>query len=222
MITVDKIKSLNDLETVSGNMQACLALRDDHNEEAIAKAKAEGLYNIMLCFGTGCISSGALKVKEAMVKAVKALKMEKNVSIVETGCNGFCAGGPIAVVYPGGFFYNKLTPKDAEKMVKEHIGKGKPVQSMLFHDPVSNNAVALQKDIPFFNLQNARVLHNKGRISHESLEEYIGRGGFFGLCRSLHNMSNDEVIAEVRKSGLRGRGGAGFLTGLKWELCRKA
>ena len=143
-------------------------------------------------------------------------------TLFETGCNGFCAAGPIIVVYPGGYFYTKITPEDAAVIVEQHFKNGKPVESLVFHHPVTDEPIAHYKDIPFFAKQNTRVLHNKGMIAAESIEEYIGRDGYFGLHNALTQMAPAQLVDEVKKAGLRGRGGAGFPTGLKWELCAKA
>lgn len=220
--SMDIIHSIENLKKIRTDIHDSLELRDDRNTLAIAEAKRKGIFHLMLCFGTGCISSGANKVKKSLFNALVEAKLTDRVSIIETGCNGFCAGGPIVVVYPGGYFYHKVSPEDAAEIVSEHILQGKIVEKLLFRHPVTGKPIEYHKDIPFFGLQNARVLHNKGRISHESIEEYIGFDGYFGLYHALHELTPEEIIAEVKRSGLRGRGGAGFPAGVKWELCRNA
>jgi NADH-quinone oxidoreductase subunit F len=191
---------------------------------------------MLMCFGTACVASGAEKVRATLLEELESRGLiEKTkvgdlnepgtngeVGVVQTGCNGFCACGPIMVVYPGGFFYQKLTPEDMPELVEEHILKGRPVKRLMYRHPVTQEIIPHYADIPFFASQNLRVLHNKGRISATSIEEYIGRGGYLALAKALLEMSPDEIIQEVKASGLRGRGGAGFATGLKWQFARQA
>jgi NADH-quinone oxidoreductase subunit F len=178
--------------------------------------------HIMMCFGTACLSSGAERVKAALLEQLEAQGVKDEVDVVETGCNGFCAGGPLLVVYPGGVFYNKVQPEDTAEIVAEHVVKGRPVERLMYEHPVTQVRIPLFKDIPFFARQNLRVLRNKGRIAAESIDEYIARDGYTALAKALTEMTPEQIILEIRKSGLRGRGGAGFATGLKWEFCAKA
>ncbi|RPI29568.1 MAG: (2Fe-2S) ferredoxin domain-containing protein, partial [Actinomycetota bacterium] len=129
--------------------------------------------HLMMCFGTGCLSSGAERVRDALLDELGTHGMTDEVSIIETGCNGFCAGGPIVVVYPGGVFYNMVKPEDAAEIVAEHIVKGRPVERLMYRHPTSKAIIPLYQDIPFFARQDLRVLRNKGRIAAESIEEYI-------------------------------------------------
>ena len=213
----DTIRSVKDLERIKGDIAAVLAMRSD-----TAPLPTDGRYHVMLCFGTGCISSGAKAVKEAFVAELARKKLTKKVSLVETGCNGFCAGGPIVVIYPGGSFYHKVSADDVAEIVKEHLVAGHPVKRLMFRNPADGKLIERYSEIEFFARQNLRVLHNKGHIAAESIEEYIGRDGYFALAKALGAMTPEQVIAEVKTAGLRGRGGAGFPTGLKWEFCRKA
>jgi len=175
-----------------------------------------------MCCGTSCLSSGSAEVRDALLAELDKQQLRDEVAVVETGCNGFCAAGPVMVLYPGGFFYQKLAPDDAHELVEEHVLKGRPVERLMFRHPVTDQAIPLFKDIPFFARQNLRVLRNKGRIAAESIEEYIGRDGYAAAVRALTEMTPEQIIDEMKRSGLRGRGGAGFPTGLKWEFCRKA
>lgn len=213
----DRIRSRKDLERIRQSVSECLAVRCDEGD-----APTDGRYHVMLCFGTGCVSSGARDVKAALTEALTRRKLADRVSLVETGCNGFCAGGPIVVVYPGGFFYTRVTPEDAGEIVSGHLVGGKPVERLMFRNPVTGQLIPRYRDIEFFAKQNPRVLHNKGRIAAESIEEYIGRDGYFALVKALDGMTPEQIVAEVKGSGLRGRGGAGFPTGMKWEFCRRA
>jgi NADH-quinone oxidoreductase subunit F len=212
------IRSLKDLEQIRESMKATFELRSMGAEKAHAELRKQNAYHVMLCFGTGCISSGAQSVKDAMSAEIESLGL-KNVSLIETGCNGFCAGGPIVVVYPGGYFYNKISPEDGIEIVRSHLRDGKPVEDLVFHDPLTNEPVFHYEDIPFFAKQNTRVLRNKGKIAAESIDEYIGRDGYFALQKAIIEMSPQQIVKAVTDAGLRGRGGAGFSTGRKWEFC---
>jgi NADH-quinone oxidoreductase subunit F/NAD(P)H dehydrogenase (quinone)/NADP-reducing hydrogenase subunit HndC len=141
--------------------------------------------------------------------------------VIETGCNGFCAKGPVMVVQPDGIFYQLLKTKDMPKIVEEHLMNGQPVERLLYRDPISKERIPQLSEIPFFSEQLPWVLRNKGVIDPEDIDEYIARDGYLGTAKALLEMSSEEIIKEVKLSGLRGRGGAGFLTGLKWELASK-
>ena len=177
--------------------------------------------HMMMCFGTACLSSGAERVKTALVEQLEVQGMADEVRVIETGCNGFCAGGPLLVVYPGGVFYNKVQPEDTAEIVSEHVIKGRPVERLMYQHPTTQARIPLFKDIPFFARQNLRVLRNKGRIAAESIDEYISRDGYAGFAKALTEMTPEGIVDEIKKSGLRGRGGAGFPTGLKWEFAAK-
>ena len=176
---------------------------------------------IMMCAGTGCIASGSLDVKQALERELVKRNLQNEVQIVMTGCNGFCAMGPLVVIYPDGIFYNQVRPEHAPLIVEEHILKGRIVEKLLFKDEVAKGKVPLMKDIGFFGLQRLIVLRNRGLIDAENIDEYIARDGYAALAKALSEMTPEQVIEEVKKSGLRGRGGGGFPTGLKWEECRR-
>ena len=177
--------------------------------------------HIMMCFGTACLSSGAERVKAALEDQLRLQNADAEVSVIETGCNGFCAGGPLMVIYPGGVFYNKVTPEDTAEIVAEHVIKGRPVERLMYEHPTTQARIPLFKDIPFFARQNLRVLRNKGRIAAENIDEYIANDGYQGLAKALTQMTPEDIVEELITSGLRGRGGAGFPTGLKWQFCAK-
>jgi NADH:ubiquinone oxidoreductase subunit F (NADH-binding)/(2Fe-2S) ferredoxin len=177
--------------------------------------------HLMICGGTGCIASGGLKVKEALEHELRERGLEDEFKLVLTGCNGFCAEGPIMTVYPEGIFYEKLKPEDMPFLVEEHLLKGRPVEKFMYKAPDKPGKVPVMRDIPFFNLQVLRALRNKGMVDPESIDEYISRDGYQAASRALNEMTPEDIIATMKSSGLRGRGGAGFLTGLKWELCAR-
>jgi NADH:ubiquinone oxidoreductase subunit F (NADH-binding)/(2Fe-2S) ferredoxin/Pyruvate/2-oxoacid:ferredoxin oxidoreductase delta subunit len=175
----------------------------------------------MMCAGTGCIASGSPAVREALERELVKRNLKDEVQIIMTGCNGFCAMGPLVVVYPDGVFYNQVKPEHAPLIVEEHVLKGRVVEQLLFKEPVAEAKVPLMRDIGFFGLQRLIVLRNRGLIDAENINEYIARDGYGALAKALLEMTPEEVIEEVKKSGLRGRGGGGFPTGLKWEECRR-
>ncbi len=176
---------------------------------------------LMLCTGTGCVAGGAYKIKDALEKELKKHGLDKEISIVITGCNGFCGQGPLMVVEPDKIFYGWLKPEDIPHLVEEHFLKGRPVKKLMFVPPEKKEPVPLVSDISFFKKQYLIVLKNKGMIDPEKIEEYIARDGYAALEKVLTYMDPESVIEEIKKSGLRGRGGAGFPTGIKWEVCRK-
>jgi len=160
-------------------------------------------------------------VRQRLQQELKNRGLDEEVKVVITGCNGFCAEGPIMVVYPEGIFYGKLKPEDMPLIVEEHILKGRPVPKLFYKEPVKKEVIPRMKDIPFFGLQVLRVLRNRGLIDPENINEYIAKDGYVALHKALTQMTPEQIIAEVKESGLRGRGGAGFPTGEKWEEARK-
>lgn len=177
--------------------------------------------NIMMCAGTGCVACNALKVKDALVDEISRRGLENEIQIVLTGCNGFCSNAPIMSVQPEGIFYQKLKIEDIPVIVEEHLLKGRPVEKLMYREPEAKTSVPLMNDIPFFKLQVLRALRNKGMIDPENIEDYISRDGYQGTAKALLEMTPEEIIKTMKDSGLRGRGGAGFPTGLKWEFCSK-
>lgn len=173
---------------------------------------------VLVCQGTGCTSSKSEQVREALEKYVKVAGL-KNVVIDFTGCHGFCQQGPITVVEPDGIFYTHVKPEDAEEIVKSHLAGGKPVERLFYRDPVTNEPIPDYHHIKFYMKQQRLILRNCGKINPEKIEDYIAADGYKALEKVLKTMTPKQVIDEVKKSGLRGRGGAGFSTGQKWELC---
>ncbi|KJS32992.1 MAG: NADH dehydrogenase [Desulfatitalea sp. BRH_c12] len=182
----------------------------------------KGKTYLLICGGTGCHATGSLKVKEALINELAAKQLQDKVEVVETGCNGFCAMGPLMVVHPGDIFYQKMTIEDIPVIVQDHLIDGKPVEKLLYKDPVTKKHIAEQTQIPFFAHQMPRALRNKGLINPESIDDYIVRDGYLGAARALMDMTPEEIIEQMKVAGLRGRGGAGFPTGVKWDFARKS
>jgi len=177
--------------------------------------------HLLVCAGTGCVSCDSFKIKEALEKEIQKRKLQDEVLVIATGCNGFCERGPILMVQPDGIFYQRLKIEDVPKLVEEHLLKGRPVKKLMYVPPAEKEPVPKMKDIEFFKHQRLIVLRNRGRIDPEKIEEYIAFDGYEALAKALAQMTPEEILSEVGASGLRGRGGAGFPTGKKWELCRK-
>jgi len=175
---------------------------------------------LMLCGGTGCHSTGSIAVKEAINSELKRHGLNEEIQVIETGCNGFCAVGPVMLVHPEGIFYQKLTLDEIPKLVEEHFLKGRPYKKLQYVEPASKETIPIMRDIPFFAHQMFWVMRNKGIIDPEVIDEYIARDGYFGVAKALKEMTPDQIIEEVKTSGIRGRGGAGFPTGLKWQFAK--
>jgi NADP-reducing hydrogenase subunit HndC len=201
-------------------------LRDKHHQDIALRLDhrpAEGAgKHLLICGGTGCHAAGSKDVRDTLRAELDKQGLGDDVKVIETGCNGFCALGPVMVVYPEGTFYVNLQSEDIPELIQEHIKGGQPVERLLFKDPASKERIPLMSDIPFFSHQKLVALKNRGLLDAESIDEYIARDGYQALAKALSQMTPEEIINEVKDSGLRGRGGAGFPTGLKWEFCAKA
>ncbi|MDF2546006.1 MAG: dehydrogenase [Anaerosolibacter sp.] len=177
--------------------------------------------NIMVCCGTGCLASESEKVLKNLEVIAKARGYAEEVQIIKTGCFGFCEQGPIVKVEPDNVFYVRVSPKDAKDIIDEHIIKGRKVERLLYMEPNENERIKKQEDMPFYKKQLRVALKNCGLINPEDVYEYIALGGYEALGKAITKMTRDQVIDTVKRSGLRGRGGGGFPTGLKWEITKK-
>lgn len=176
---------------------------------------------ILVCGGTGCESSRSDEIYKSLLREAEALGVSHDVQVVKTGCFGFCEKGPIVKVLPSESFYVEVKPEDAHDIIAEQVIKGREVTRLLYRKDRKSDTTKLE-DIEFYQKQFRIVLRNCGVINPESIDEYIARDGYKALEKALFEMTPEEVIAEVKASGLRGRGGAGFPTGMKWEAARKA
>jgi NADH:ubiquinone oxidoreductase subunit F (NADH-binding)/(2Fe-2S) ferredoxin/NAD-dependent dihydropyrimidine dehydrogenase PreA subunit len=176
---------------------------------------------VRICM-TGCRAFGAVEIRDAFKESLGGNGLAGKVDIVETGCHGFCARAPVAAIDPYGFFYQQIAPKDVPLIVEQSLGEGKPVEKILYRHPQDGRPITLEKDVPFYREQMKIVLRNCGQIDPTRMEDYLAREGYLGIAKVLSSMKPDEVIDEVVRSGLRGRGGAGFPTGNKWKFARGA
>ena len=176
--------------------------------------------HVLVCGGTGCTSSGSEKIIAALEKEIAANGLTEEVQVVKTGCHGLCALGPIMIVYPEGAFYSMVKEEDVAEIVSEHLLKGRVVTRLLYSETVTENGVKALNETNFYKKQHRIALRNCGVIDPENIEEYIGTDGYQALGKVLTEMTPEEVIQTILDSGLRGRGGGGFPTGMKWKLAR--
>jgi NADH-quinone oxidoreductase subunit F len=180
-----------------------------------------GHQKVLVCQGTGCTSSRSEEIRSALERQASEAGL-RDVEVDFTGCHGFCQQGPIVVVEPEGVFYTHVKVEDATDIVRSHLRDGKPVERLFYRDPVSGQAIATYGEINFYKKQTRLILRNCGHINPERIEDYVATGGYDALKKVLLQMTPAAVISEIKKSGLRGRGGAGFPTGVKWEFCHNS
>ncbi len=194
-------------------------------QKAILKErkKDSGKTQIVVCGGTGCRGAGAEEVVNAFGEELKKLNGKAaEVLFKETCCHGFCDQGPIVVIDPENIFYQHVTPKDVPKIIKETVLEGKVINKFLYTDPQTDKKVVHEKEIPFYKKQNRLIFGNNRYIDPTSIEDYLALGGYQAMAKALTKMTPETIIEEIKKAGLRGRGGGGFDAGVKWETCRHA
>ena len=188
------------------------------DEDAVSENEYEK--EILVCAGTGCISSKSGDFVDALKEELAKNQLTEKVNIVKTGCFGLCAQGPIVIIYPEAVFYHQVQPKHAKKIVSEHLIKGNLVEKLLYHDADTKEIINKLMDTPFYHKQKRVALRNCGRIDPEKIEEYIAFDGYQALAAVVNTYSRDEVLQTLETSGLRGRGGAGFPTFMKWSFAK--
>jgi NADH-quinone oxidoreductase subunit F len=199
-----------------GSPQELEKLRD-----SIVKGRDPDQRCIVVCGGTGCLALGASDVITAFRRELKERGLEKKISLRVTGCPGFCERGPLVVIKPENILYQQVKSKDVADIVSGTV-KGKIVDRLLYTDPATGKKITYEGDVPFYKKQERLLLSNNSDIDPTEIEDYLALGGYSALSKALFQMSPEEVIDEVKKSGLRGRGGGGFPTAAKWETCRQA
>ena len=220
-----KILTVQDLERIRKTAKEVLALREESNRHT--EVQTCGLANgcphlqVLICGGTGCKASSSAKIAENFKEEISKQQIEDKIDIVTTGCFGFCEKGPIVKIIPDNTFYIQVSPEDVHEIVQEHLIGGRKLDRLLYQDPVSGNHVSDSKHMDFYRKQMRIALRNCGFIDPENIHEYIARDGYQALADCLLKYSREEVIDKIKKSGLRGRGGGGFPTGLKWEFTAK-
>ncbi len=177
--------------------------------------------HVLVCAGAGCISSGCKEVERNLISELQSHRLDNEIKVIQTGCIGSCDLGPVIVVYPEGVFYERVKAHDVKAIVEEHLVGNEPVERLL-HKDSTGKTITHYQDIPFFNKQLRIALRNVGSINPEVIEDYIARDGYAALGKVLTSYKPEDVVDIVKRSGLRGRGGAGFPTGVKWELTMKA
>ncbi len=220
-----KILSIHDLATIRKRAEHNLSLREESNEKVTEKcyglASGAQHLQILICGGTGCKASSSQGITDNLLKAIQKNEITDKVEVITVGCFGFCEKGPIVKIIPDNTFYTQVTPEDAEEIINEHIIGGRRIERLLYVDPKTEHTVSDSKHMDFYRKQLRIALRNCGFIDPENIEEYIAREGYFALADCLLNKQPTDVIDIIKRSGLRGRGGGGFPTGLKWEFANK-
>jgi NADH-quinone oxidoreductase subunit F len=207
VLSMNRFRSLEDLESYRGE----LLQRIDPNRTVVT-----------VCGGTGCSAWGGEAVRQAFVEEIEKQGLASQVEVKKTGCHGFCERGPITVILPQEIFYQKLTVEDVPEVVRETVLRSNIIGHLLYTDPVTQKKSIYEHEVPFYSKQKRIVFADNGKIDPTEIDDYIARGGYSALSKVLADLAPDEVIDQVERAGLRGRGGAGFPTGTKWRFARKA
>ena len=220
-----KVLTIHDLKIIKKRAEGTLLLREESNETVAAQCCGLALgtehLQILICGGTGCKASDSHIIAERLQQALERNNIADKVDIITTGCFGFCEKGPIVKIIPDNTFYTQVVPDDADEIVREHIIGGRKIERLLYIDPKTEKTVSDSKHMDFYRKQMRIALRNCGFIDPENIEEYIVLDGYMALADSLLHKKPEEVIDVIKRSGLRGRGGGGFPTGLKWEFANK-
>ena len=198
------------------------ALELEKRRDEILAGQDTSRVSIKVCGGTGCLALSSDEVGQAFEQELKAQGVDGSVELKTTGCPGFCEQGPLVTIHPKGIFYTHVKPKDVAEIVSKTVLQGEIVERLLYKDPLSGEKIVYETEVPFYKEQTRILLKNSGLIDPRKIEDYLAAGGYKALEKALFEMKPEQLIAEVKQSGLRGRGGAGFATGMKWELCRNA
>ena len=194
----------------------------EHLREQLREQRQSITTTVMVCGGPGCQPSGSQAVINAVRDELSRQGLDQSVRLCVTGCHGFCEQGPVMVIEPGNVFYCKVSPEDAFEIVYQTVMKGELVERLLYMDPVSGERIRTEAEIPFYRAQDQQILSQNRMVDPCSVEDYIVAGGYSALTRVLNGVAPEEIINEIKSSGLRGRGGGGFPTGRKWEECWEA
>ena len=217
--------SVEDLEAIRKAAESDLLLREKSN--SLLSGESSGLsigtdhMQLLVCGGTGCKASSSAAIVGNLHKAIEKHGISEKVDVITTGCFGFCEKGPIIKVIPDNTFYVQVKPDDAEEIIESHILKGQRIERLLYKEPETQKSISDSKHMNFYRKQKRVALRNCGFIDPENINEYIARNGYLPLSKCLFEKNPQDVIEEIKKSGLRGRGGGGFPTGMKWELTAK-
>ncbi len=184
------------------------------------KASSRG-WTVLVCKGTGCLSGSSDAIYQALKQQVESAGLA-DIKVDFTGCHGFCQRGPIVDIEPDGYFYTQVKIEDVPEIVHSHLANGHPIERLFYHDPITDEAIPYYRDIPFYARQQRIILRHCGHINPERIEDYLAVDGYTALRKALFEMTPEQIIDEIKRSGLRGRGGAGFSTGQKWEFCRRS
>ena len=219
------MKTIQEIQKIKENMVDIVEFRDNQltKEERIAK-NIKYKHTVLICGGTGCTSNNSNNIYKKFQEGIKAKGLENQVQIIRTGCFGLCAVGPVVIVYPEGSFYSYVKESDVDEIISLHIINDIPVERLLYKEKAAadHHAAPALSETNFYKKQHRLTLRNCGLINPENIDEYIARDGYQALSKALSSMTPQQVIDEVLASGIRGRGGAGFPTGRKWQLCHDA
>jgi (2Fe-2S) ferredoxin len=213
-----RINSIDELNQIKENSMVNLLVRKGELDPKDAKYKK----HLLVCGGTGCQSSESKKILENLEQELVKRNLQDEIQVVMTGCFGFCEKGPIVEVQPDNVFYVTVKPEDAGEIVEEHIVNGRKIERLLYQEPLTREKIEKQHDITFYKKQKRIALRNCGFINPEDINEYIALDGYGALAKCLFELGKDNTLKQVKESGLRGRGGGGFPTGLKWEFAKNS